>query len=279
MSFDRTHLRAFEQEGWERAAAGYGTSFGRVTAGFLEALLDAAGVDAGDRVLDLACGPGLAGASAALRGALAVGVDFAAAMLRAARASHPELPLLAGDAETLPFAVGAFDAVFANFGVHHVADPLRALKEGLRVLRPLGRIAFTSWAEPQENIAWKLLFDALEAAGEKVAVKAPPSGGGLKTPGDVLSLLEAAGFEKALVRRERRLWVFASPGELLATFRQGTVRTGALIAAQPGRALPAIEREIARLAHSYRDGGSFAVPIVALLASGRKPCATSTPTS
>jgi SAM-dependent methyltransferase len=271
MSLDRDAVRAFELQGWERAAARYPATFGRVTADFVEALLDAARVAAGDRVLDIACGPGPAAASAARRGARGIGIDFAGPMLEKARALHPGLPLVAGDAEALPFAAGAFDAVVANFGIHHAADPVRALKEARRVLRPGGRIAFTSWADPEENLAWKLLFGAIAAAGEKVALTAPPSGGGLKNARDALAALTSAGFDKAEIGRERRHWVFLSPAELIASFREGTVRTGALIAAQPRRALPAIEAEIARLALPYRNAGSYAVPIVALLATARTP--------
>ncbi len=88
---------------------------------------------------------------------------------------------------------------------------------------------------------------------------------------EVAAALMRAGFDGIEIRRERRRWVFLSPAELVLSFRAGTVRTGALIAAQPERALPAIEAEIARLALPYRDRGSYRVPIVALLAKAGKP--------
>jgi len=96
------------------------------------------------RVLDLACGPGLVAAAAVGRRALPVGLDFSSAMIALARADHPGIRFEEGDAEVLPFADEAFDAVVANFGIHHVAEPNRALTEARRVLRPGGRVAFTS---------------------------------------------------------------------------------------------------------------------------------------
>ena len=144
MTFDPQAVRVFEHAGWQQAAADYTATFAQATRGFIEDLLDAARVGAGMRVLDLACGPGLVAAAAVGRRALPVGLDFSSAMIALARADHPGIRFEEGDAEVLPFADEAFDAVVANFGIHHVAEPNRALTEARRVLRPGGRVAFTS---------------------------------------------------------------------------------------------------------------------------------------
>ena len=67
---DRDAFSAFEAAGWEHQAPTYGDVIGRVTSRFVEPLLDAAGVDRGSRVLDVATGPGYAAAAAADRGGL-----------------------------------------------------------------------------------------------------------------------------------------------------------------------------------------------------------------
>jgi len=266
MSFDPQAVRAFEHAGWQQAASGYGATFARATRGFIDALLDAARVGAGMQVLDLACGPGLVAGAARLRGAMPTGLDFAAAMIGLARATHPEIRFEEGDAEALPFADASFDAVISNFGIHHVPDPVRALSEARRVLRRDGRIAFTSWAAPAENIAWKLLFDAISAHDDPKAAKTPPSGGGLQKPEDLLRVLDTAGFAQIETHKVNREWRFAAAGDLIEGFRRGTVRTAALIGVQP-----AIEAAIARGIAAYRGPDGFAVPIVAVLASGVRP--------
>jgi ubiquinone/menaquinone biosynthesis C-methylase UbiE len=267
-TFDPRAIRDFEHAGWQQAAVHYVSTFARTTRGFIEKLLNTARVGSGLSVLDLACGPGVVAAAAAERGALPVGLDFSSAMIALARADHPGIRFEEGDAEVLPFAEDAFDAVVSNFGVHHVADPIQAPCEAHRVIRPGGRLAFTAWAAPEENIAWRLLFDAIAAHGDMAAAKTPPSGGVLRQPEDLLRVLDAAGFIETKARRVRREWRVATARDLLDGFHRGTVRTAALIEAQPAAALPAIEDAIARGIATYRRPDGFAVPIVAILASG-----------
>ena len=220
------------------------------------------------RVLDLACGPGLVAAAAVGRRALPVGLDFSSAMIALARADHPGIRFEEGDAEVLPFADEAFDAVVANFGIHHVAEPNRALTEARRGLGAGGRVAFTSWSAPAENIAWRPLFEAISAHGDLKAADTPPPGGSLRSPEDLLRILDAAGFTETEARWVRGEWRVATPGDLVDGFRRGTVRTAALIDTQPAAALPLIEAAIAHSVAAYRRRDGFAIPIVAVLASG-----------
>lgn len=271
MAFDPAAVREFEHAGWQQAAADYNATFVHATAGFVEPLLDAAGVVAGSRVLDICCGTGVVAAAAARRGGNVVGVDFSPAMLGEARAAHPALRFDAGDAEALPYPDAGFDAAVSNFGMHHVPRPQRAIAEAHRVLRPRGRFAFTTWAVPDDNIAWRLLFAAVRAHGDPDAAQAPPPGGNLGRAEAVLHLLDEAGFADCRAAATRWGWRLADGAALVAALRRGTVRTAALIAAQPAAALPAIVAEIDRLAAPYRDAAGLAVPIVAILAHGTKP--------
>jgi SAM-dependent methyltransferase len=268
--FDPETIRRFEHAGWQQVAAQYDATFARATTPFIEALLDAAGIAAGMTVLDVCCGTGLVTAAAAGRGARAVGLDFSSAMLNEARRAYPQLQFDAGDAEALPYADQSFDAVVSNFGVHHVPDPGKAIAEAFRVLCPGGRVAATTWAEPTANIAWRLLFDAIRDHGDPTAAKAPPSGGNLGTAEAVSHLLRGAGFIEIRAEPVCREWVVADPRDLVLALSHGTVRTAALIAAQPAAARPAIEAAIVRTAARYRRNDGFAVPIVAILASGTK---------
>jgi ubiquinone/menaquinone biosynthesis C-methylase UbiE len=268
-SFDPQAVRAFEHAGWQRAAADYRATFARATTPFVERLLEAAGVARGMQVLDLCCGPGVVAAAVAARGAVPVGLDFSAAMLARARALHPAMRFDEADAEAMPYPDASFDAVVSNFGIHHAPEPARALAEARRVLRPGGRIACTSWAAPEENIAWKLLFDVVAAHGAPDAVKTPPPGGSIRRPEDARQLLRQAGFAAVEAQLVRQEWQLAEAGELIDGFRRGTARTAALIEAQPSSAIAAIAASLAAAVEQYRAADGYAVPIVAILAGGR----------
>src|SRR5581483_1623764 len=118
-------VREFELAGWQAAAASY-EGFAGATRLFIPALLRAAGAKAGQRLLDVACGPGFATAAAAAAGADVTGVDFSPAMLLMACSLHPAVSFRHGDAEELPIADASQNAVMANFGIHHVERPERA---------------------------------------------------------------------------------------------------------------------------------------------------------
>jgi SAM-dependent methyltransferase len=109
----------------------------------LVGLLDVLGVAAaGQRVLDLACGPGRHAASLGRRGARVVGLDLSPALLAAAREAGAER-LVRADMRGLPFRAGAFDAVlnlFTSFGYFEEdAEHAAVLRDVARVLRPGGR--------------------------------------------------------------------------------------------------------------------------------------------
>jgi ubiquinone/menaquinone biosynthesis C-methylase UbiE len=270
MEFDPHGIRAFERASWQRVAADYGDTFAAATRGFVEPLLDAAAVGAQMRVLDVCCGPGLVARAAAARGASAAGVDFSSAMLALARAAQPRVEFSQGDAEALPYAEECFDAVVANFGVHHVPRPTKALAEMHRVLAPGGRAAFTVWPRPDSNVPWQLLFDAIRAHGALDAAKTPPPSGSINNEESCRNALAEVGFHEVGARRIERAWAVKSVRDLLAAFRNGTARTAALIDAQDAAVLPAIAAHMAQHAERYRRADALDIPIAAIVAWGRK---------
>ena len=162
---DADAFNAFEAAGWDQRSAAYNDFFGPITSRVADPLLDAAGVGAGARVLDVASGPGYVTARAAGRGASVAGVDVAASMVALARRLHPELEFGFGDAEALPFEDGSFDAVVANFLLLHLGRPERAAAEFARVLAPAGRVALTVWDLPARARFVGVLVDALAEVG------------------------------------------------------------------------------------------------------------------
>lgn len=113
------------------------------------AVLDAVGAGPGIRLLDLGCGTGLLPALAHDRGAEVVGLDIAPALLAVAERLVPEAELHVADVQRLPFADASFDAVTAVNAFPFAADPVAAIGEAARVLRPGGRLGVGLFAEPE----------------------------------------------------------------------------------------------------------------------------------
>jgi len=130
----------------------------------------------GERILDLATGTGWTSRLVARRGAAVIGVDIAAGMLDAARAQAAAEGLAIdyrlGDAEQLPFADGAFDAVVSTCGVMFASRPEAAAAELGRVVRPGGRIALTTWLS--DGNLFKM-FQVMKAYMPPPPTPAPPS--------------------------------------------------------------------------------------------------------
>ena len=112
-------------------------------------LVKRAGVRAGDRVLDVACGTGVVSVTAARLGARVTALDLTPELLERARENARiagvKIDWHEGDVEHLPFAEGAFDVVLSQFGHIFAPRPEVAIGEMLRVLKPGGTIAFSTW--------------------------------------------------------------------------------------------------------------------------------------
>jgi SAM-dependent methyltransferase len=271
MIFESDPIRRFEYSRWQRAAGVYASTFAGATSPFIDALLDAARVARGVRLLDIACGPGFVASRALLRGARATGLDFSPAMLAVARARDRAISLDRGDAEALPYADGEFDAVVSNFGIHHVPGPVLALREAHRVLRSGGRVAFSFWADLSENIAWKLLFEAIARHGDPAASDAPAPGGGFGSAAQCADALRQVGFVACSTELVRATWHHADAQALVASLQAGTARMAAMIEAQRPAAMPAIIADIDDSAKCFRGADGIAVPIAAVIAFGVKP--------
>jgi SAM-dependent methyltransferase len=112
-------------------------------------LVKHAGVRAGHLVLDVACGTGVVAITAARLGARATGLDLTPELIAHARENAGiagiEVEWHEGDVEELPFGDGKFDVVLSQFGHMFAPRPEVAVAEMLRVLKPGGTIAFSTW--------------------------------------------------------------------------------------------------------------------------------------
>jgi SAM-dependent methyltransferase len=129
------------------SAAAYDRFMGRYSSPLASRLADFAGVQPGQRALDVGCGPGaLTGELVARLGpAMVVGVDPSESFVVAARERHPGVEVRQSAAEDLPFPDGAFDVTLAQLVVHFMADPIVGLREMARITRPGGVVVACVW--------------------------------------------------------------------------------------------------------------------------------------
>jgi SAM-dependent methyltransferase len=157
---------------------------------------DAAGIEPGQQVLDVACGTGVLARTAAERvgpAGTVVGVDVNDGMLAVAQRTAPAITWKQGRAEALPVDSGSFDVVFSQFGLMFFEDKRTALQEMLRVLRPGGQLAVAVWDALDRTPGYAAMADLLRRLfGDEVAqaLHAPYV---LGDPGRLQGLIAEAG--------------------------------------------------------------------------------------
>jgi len=147
--FDRRRFKQVERTGYNLIAARYAAA-SPLRATLHAALLDAADLAAGQRLLDIASGPGILAAAALPRvapGGVVIASDLAEAMLAESRRLHPGILHAVADGESLPFGEARFDRVLCGLGLMFFPDEALALSEMRRVVAPGGRLAVSVWSD------------------------------------------------------------------------------------------------------------------------------------
>jgi SAM-dependent methyltransferase len=174
---------------WGRAAHDWAELQEPIALPLWEAMLDAAAVGPGTRLLDAGCGAGGASALAAGLDAQVNGLDAAEALLAIARARVPDGDFHLGDLEALPYGDETFDAVIAADVLAYVADPLAALRQLRRVCARQGRVVLAIWGAP-EACEQRAIIQAVRALLPR-PLDADPFA--LSAPGVLDALVEQAG--------------------------------------------------------------------------------------
>ena len=130
-------------EGWGRKAVEFATLSEPGNCREYVTMHHRLGVSTGDRLLDVACGAGLAVELAALRGAQCAGLDASPRLVAIARDRSPDADLRVGDMNALPWAEDSFDVVTSFRGIWGTTP--KAVAEAFRVLAPGGRFGITVW--------------------------------------------------------------------------------------------------------------------------------------
>jgi len=158
------------------------------------AVLDAAHVTAGTRLLDAGCGAGLLAVLASLRGAQVIAFDASAPLLAIVRKRLPSADVREGELEALPFDADSFDAVTAVNSVFYASDMAAAMRELSRVVRPGGRVVVTAWGPPERCEVLTALMPVLAPLMPPPPPGAAPAHpGALSAPGALAAVVERAG--------------------------------------------------------------------------------------
>jgi ubiquinone/menaquinone biosynthesis C-methylase UbiE len=204
-------LRAELLERWERAASGWGRraqhmrAFGMPVSTWM---IEHAGLQPGQRVLELAAGPGETGLLAAelIRPAgVLISSDGTEGMLEVARARAAELGIenvefKRLELEWIDLPTASVDVVMCRWGVMLTVDPEAALREMRRVLIPGGRMVLAVWDQPELNPWATVPSRALVELGHTPSPDpTAPGMFALAAPGRLHEMLEGAGFAEVVV--------------------------------------------------------------------------------
>lgn len=113
---------------------------------------DALAPQPGELILDLAAGTGESAVPIVRSGAHVIATDLTEAMVVVGRKKHPDQTFVVADALKLPYRDGVFDAATISFGLRNVCDPVQALRELQRVIRPGGTLVICEFSTPTSPI-------------------------------------------------------------------------------------------------------------------------------
>jgi ubiquinone/menaquinone biosynthesis C-methylase UbiE len=265
---------------WEAAAPGWAKWENVLAEGLADVtdtMLDMAGVDAGMRVLDLACGAG----SQSLRAATRVGPqgrvvasDISAIMLMqveeaAKRSGLSNIETLECAAEDLPSSVGVFDAAISRLGLMLFPAPKQALKAVQSVLKPKARISVLVFTTPSANPFMSMPMQILlRHAGKDPPAAGQPGIFALGGPGVLERLLSNSGLAELEAKVARASLRLASAAEALEMMQQAFGAYRAVVADLRPEARAAAWSEVGECLRQFEDHEGFHTELEFMIASG-----------
>lgn len=223
------------------------------------------------RILDLCCGQGNVTEALARAGHTVVGADFSAKMLAFAQDRLPQGTFVKADAQELPFDDAEFDAVVCSFGLMHVPDQPKALREIRRVLKPTGYFVMTSWCGPDVSPVFQVFYSSVQEAGSPT-VKMPDSPNFHQFADEETAkmLLAEANLQVETFDQLDCSWALERPEQLAEIFHQGAPRGGFLLTQQPDANRDAIKEAVtSKVRERFAEGDVWRAPIPAALVVAR----------
>ena len=236
------------------------------------------GVGAGQRVLDVGCGPGDPTIQVAVlvgpHGRV-VGLDVAEEMLETGRARAAALGLghvefRRADVTSAALEPEHYDVVLARFSVIYLDDPVAALRRLQSALVPGGRVAITGWAPADVNPWIELPRRAIaRVQGAPSLPSGMPGPFALSDDGELARVLLAAGFQAVQQERVQLSFFARDAAELWALAADAAGPLASLLAALPEPQRQQVGREVGEAVARFREADGLRIPGQAQLAWGR----------
>jgi len=233
----------------------------------------------GERVLELACGPGGVGLAAASHVGMTGHVmlsDIAVEMVSIAATRAEQLGLAnvvasVLDLEDIAQPDNSFDVVFCREGLMLVQDPGRALQEIRRVLRPNGRLAFTVWGPRADNPWLNVIFEAMSV---QVGAPMPPPGMphpfSLDHTSKLANLMAGSGLSDVSISELPTPYKAASANEWWERCCALAGPMARKLASLPEEAQQALRTRACEAIYRYQTKNGLEIPGVSLLVGARK---------
>lgn len=255
-------------------AEAYERQMGRWSRQLAPLLIEFAGVDDGDRVLDAGCGTGslsLALARLTKAGSI-VGIDASKGFIEYAqgRSSDPRLSFELGDAQNLAYPDASFDRCLSLLVVNHIPDTPRASKEMRRVTRPGGVVATAMWDGTGGNEFNDRMWNAAVTVDPKVTPASKRSGT-YSSPAALTSLWQDSGLADIAVSGLVMGCEYASFADYWQRFHEGQGPAGAYVTALPEGRRESLRQTLFDDIIGNRPDGPFSLQAKAWAVRGRVP--------
>ena len=263
---------------WTERIERYARDAAPRTQPFAEALVALLPPPAGARVLDVATGTGLVAVEAARRvgphGSV-LATDFlpdwepyVRKLVSAAGMTNVTFAAMPAEALDLPDA--SFDIVYCQFGLMFVPEPVRALREMRRVLRPDGRIGIAVWSTP-EKVGLFLIPRIVAPALPPTAGEASPSPMSMGAPGLIEGMVAEAGFREVVTDRVTISHDIADPEIEWQSWRENfTTPDGSGFEILPKHEQQRLHNDVIAAFAAFRDGDTVRVPSEAIFVTATR---------
>jgi len=281
--FDPEQYKQRHRHEWDAAAEGWKKWWPIIEQGGQKVsgrLVEMAGIQLGQRVLDVASGigePAVTAASHVGPDGSVVATDYSGSMLAIAQERAAELGLInletqVVDGEMLDFPASSFDAALCRWGLMLMPDPTESASRVAEALAPGGKFAAAVWGPPLKvplaGVAMGVIMKALE-------MPPPPEGApgifSLSAPGSIEDVFETAGFSDVLTEEMTVIIELPSADTFVEMFRDTARAVTTMVAEQPAKQQEIIWGQVtAGIQQFATDEGSIRLPNQTICAVGTK---------